>query len=73
MIDAGMVAKELERAWVHLQQHVPPHPDTDWRLDPADPETWKDPQWAPMAPHPETGYYQGRQPREYRRNLPLAL
>ncbi len=64
LVDEGRVQAELARTWAHLLRHVPSHPDTDWRLDPQDPSTWKDPQWAPMAPHPQTGYYEGRQPRE---------
>lgn len=72
MVDTDLVGNELDRAWGHLQRHVPPHPDSNWRLDRDDPETWKDPRWAPMAPHPETGYYQGRQPREaFRRTVKL--
>ncbi len=64
LVDQSRTAAELERTWAHLLRHVPPHPDSEWRLDPNDRSTWKDPQWAPMAPHPQAGYYQGRQPRE---------
>ncbi|MBF68995.1 MAG: hypothetical protein CMQ29_15055 [Gammaproteobacteria bacterium] len=72
LVGAERVARELERTWAHLQRHVPPHADSDWRLEPGDPTTWKDPEWSPMAPHPETGYYQGRQPREaFRRTVKL--
>jgi hypothetical protein len=60
----AMIAAE-QRAWAHLLEVVPRAPDSAWRLDPRDPSTWVNPQWAPMPPHPKSGPHEGRAAVEY--------
>ncbi len=65
LLDQAKIDRAMDRIWPHLIDNVPTRDDSNWVLDRHDRASWVNPQWAPMPPHPESGPFQGRQPREY--------
>ncbi len=65
LLNKDQTARALDRVWAHLERYVPLHPDAERRVTRDDRDSWFDPRWASMAPHPAVGPFQGRQPREY--------
>src|SRR5262245_16079577 len=65
LLDREAMAAAVERVWQHLLEVVPQDPSNGSRLDPRDPNTWVNPRWLAMPPHPQSGEYEGRAPVEY--------
>jgi len=55
----------MARIWTHAETALPRREGSNWRLARNNPESWINPDWAPQPPHPTSGPFQGRQPREY--------
>ncbi|HBP14981.1 MAG TPA: hypothetical protein DD457_07235 [Gammaproteobacteria bacterium] len=68
-LDPDKLEAALDRIWAHLLAKVPVKPGTSWALSRDDKQTWKDPDWAEMPPHPADGPFQGRQPIEHMRRI----
>lgn len=61
LIDRGVVADALDRAWKTLTEAVPAAEGSSWQLQRDDPETWRTPQWSTLPPADRSGPYEGRQ------------
>ncbi len=65
LIGDDLLEPAMDRLWAHLLAAVPVRAGSRWRLRREVRETWVDPQWATMPPHPSSGPHEGRQPVEY--------
>jgi hypothetical protein len=69
LLDRDKLKLALDRIWTHLLAKVPVKPGSAWTLSRDDKQTWKDPEWAEMPPHPVDGPFQGRHPIEHMRRI----
>ena len=69
ILDPDKLEAALDRIWTHLLAKVPVKPGSAWTLSRDDKQTWKDPEWAEMVPHPVDGPFQGRHPIEHMRRI----
>ena len=69
ILDTDKLEAALDRIWTHLLAKVPVKPGSAWTLSRDDKQTWKDPEWAEMPPHPVDGPFQGRHPIEHMRRI----
>ena len=69
LLDPDKLKLALDRIWTHLLAKVPVKPGSAWTLSRDDKQTWKDPEWAEMPPHPVDGPFQGRHPIEHMRRI----
>ena len=69
ILDPDKLEAALDRIWTHLLAKVPVKPGSAWTLSRDDKQTWKDPEWAEMPPHPVDGPFQGRHPIEHMRRI----
>ena len=69
LLDPDKLEPALDRIWTHLLTEVPVKPGSAWTLSREDKQTWKDPEWAEMPPHPVDGPFQGRHPIEHMRRV----
>ena len=69
ILDPDKLEAALDRIWTHLLAKVPVKRGSAWTLCRDDKQTWKDPEWAEMVPHPVDGPFQGRHPIEHMRRI----
>ena len=69
LLDPDKLELALDLIWAHLLAKVPVKPGSTWSLSRDDKQTWNDPEWAEMSPHPVDGPFQGRHPIEYMRRV----
>ena len=65
LLDQDKLNRALEQVWIHLLDKVPILEESGWHLSRENRDSWMNPQWAEMKPHPSSGPYQGRQPLEH--------
>jgi|TARA_Y100000310_G_scaffold259790_1_gene268549 hypothetical protein len=65
LLDPVKLASAVDKVWSHQLAKMPEIADAGWQLIRHDKETWVNPKWLAMKPHPNSGPYQGRWPIEH--------
>lgn len=61
LIDREDAKIAMARVWETLLATVPAAEESNWQLDPNQPDSWRSPQWGEMPPAEKSGFFEGRQ------------
>ena len=65
LLDPVKLTSAFDNIWSHQLAKMPTIAEAGWQLSREDRETWVNPRWLSMEPHPTSGPFQGRWPIEH--------